>query len=96
MESNLISLDKLKKIVKSKGLDKYINEIGYSSALNKKYYVKTIDNKKVNFGYNKMADYLIHKDKERRDRFRARFKGLYEKFKNNYNKPIFWAYNLLW
>ena len=43
-----------------------------------------------------MADYLIHKDKERRDRFRARFKGLYEKFKNNYNKPIFWAYNLLW
>lgn len=96
MNSNLVPLDKLKKIVKAKGLDKYIKDIGYSKVKDKKYYVITKDDKKVNFGYIKMTDYLIHNDKQRRDRFRARFKGLYEKYKNDYNKPIFWSYILLW
>ena len=96
MNNNLVSIDKLKRIAKQKGLMKYIKEIGYSKAKNKKYYVITIDNKRVNFGYIKMADYLVHHDKDRRDRFRARFRSVYEKNKNNYNKPIFWSYNLLW
>ena len=94
--NNLISIDKLKNIIKQKNLNKYINDVGYSKVKNKKYYVITIDNKKVNFGYIKMEDYLIHKDKERRARFRARFNNFYEKNKLNYNTPIFWAYNLLW
>ena len=96
MNSNLVSIDKLKRIARQKGLMKYIKEIGYSVAKDKKYFVKTIDNKKVNFGYNKMADYLTHHDKDRRDRFRARFRSVYEKNKNNYNKPIFYAFQLLW
>ena len=44
---------------------KYINEIGYSKVKGKKYYVITIDNKRVNFGDINMQDYLIHKDKDR-------------------------------
>ena len=96
MNNNLVSLDKLKRVARQKGLNKYIKEIGYSKVKNKKYYIITIDNKKVNFGFNKMEDYLIHHDKQRRDNFKNRFKSLYEKFKNNYNKPIFWAYQLTW
>ena len=96
METNLISLDKLKKIAISKGLNKYIKEIRYSTVKNKKYCIITIDNKKVNFGDIRYQDKNQHQDKERVERFRARFKSLYERFKNDYNKPIFWSYNLLW
>jgi hypothetical protein len=96
MNSNLIPLDKLKNIVKVKGLNKYIKDIGYSKVKDKKYFVITIDDKKVNFSYDKMEDYLIHHNDERRKRFRARFRSLYEKFKDDYNKPIFWSWNLCW
>ena len=96
MNNNLVSIDKLKRIARAKGIMKYIKEINYSKAKGKKYYVITIDNKKVNFGALNYEDYLIHKDKDRRDRFRTKFKTVYEKNNNNYNKPIYWAYNLLW
>ena len=96
MNSNLVSLDKLKRVAREKGLMKYIKEIGFSKVKDKKYYVITIDNKKVNFGSLKYQDYLIHHDEARRKRFKERFKSLYEKFNNNYNKPIFYAYQLLW
>lgn len=96
MNNHLVSLDKLKRVAKQKGLSKYIKEIGYSKVKNKKYYVITIDNKKISFGYNKMDDYLVHQNSDRRDRFRARFKSLYDKYKNDYNKAIFYSWNLLW
>ena len=96
MEKNLVSLEKLKRVARSKGLMKYIKEIGYSKAKGKKYYVITIDNKKVNFGDINMQDYLIHHDKERRKRFKDRFRSTFEKNKDNYNKPIFWSYLLTW
>ena len=35
MNSNLVSLDKLKRIATQKGLMKYIKEIGYSKVKNK-------------------------------------------------------------
>jgi len=93
--SNLVSLDKLKKIAAKKGLMKYIKEIGYSKAKGKKYYVITIDNKKVNWGYNKMDDFLTHHDPIRQKRFKDRFRSLLLKFKDDYNKPIFWS-QLTW
>jgi hypothetical protein len=96
MNSNLVSIDKLKRIARQKGLMKYIKEIGYSKVKDKKYFIKTIDDKKVNFGYNKMADYLTHHDEARRKRFKDRFRSLFEKYKNDYNRPIFWSYLLLW
>jgi hypothetical protein len=96
MNNNLTSIDTLKRIARNKGLNKYYKEIGFSKVKNKKYYVITIDNKRVNFGYDKMQDYTQHKNKDRRDRFRARFKKLYDKFSNDFNKIIYWAYNLIW
>ena len=96
MENNLVSLDRLKKLIKEKGLNKYIKEIGYSKAKNKKYYIITIDNKRVNFGSLNYKDFLQHHDEERRQRFRQRFNKLYEKFKTDHNKPIFYSWNLLW
>ncbi len=95
-KSNLVSLNKLKSVAKIKGLDKYYKEIGYSTAKGKKYYVKTIDGKKVNFGSILYQDFLIHKNKERQNRFLKRFNKLYMKHQNEYNKPIFWAVRLLW
>ena len=94
--SNLPSIETLKRIARQKGLMKYIKEIGYSKAKGKKYYVITIDNKKVNWGASNMDDYLQHHDKERRKNFKDRFRSTFEKNKNNYNKPIFWSYNLTW
>lgn len=94
--NNLVSLEKLRNVAREKGINKYIKEIGYSSIKNKKYYIKTIDNKKVDFGSSLYSDFLLHKDKDRRDKFRKRFKALYEKNKNNYNSPMFYSWNLLW
>ena len=94
--SNLPSIETLKRVARQKGLSKYIKEIGYSKAKGKKYYVITIDNKKVNWGDINMDDYLQHHDKERRKKFKDRFRSTFEKNKNNYNKPIFWAYLLTW
>ena len=56
--------------------------------------------KKVHFGSKKYADYLTHKDEERRDKYLARA----TKIKNKqgeltYNNPEsanFWSVNLLW
>ena len=67
---NLVSINKLKNIARQKNINKYIKEIGYSKAKDKKYYIITSDNKKVNFGSLKYADYLIHKDKDRKTQFR--------------------------
>ena len=96
MLNNLVSLDKLKRVAREKGLMKYIKEIGYSKVKDKKYYVITIDNKRVNFGYSKMEDMLIHHDEKRRKAFKDRFRSVYEKYKNDYNRPIFWSYLLNW
>ena len=96
MENNLVSIAKLKTIAKQKNIDKYIKEIGYSKAKNKKYYVITIDNKRINFGDIRYQDKNQHNDKIRVEKFKARFNKLYERFKDDYNKPIFWSYLLLW
>ena len=74
---NLISLKHLKTIAINKGIDKNIKEYGYSKQKTKKYYIINISDKKINFGNILYSDYNIHKDKERRDRFRARFDKLY-------------------
>jgi hypothetical protein len=93
MDSHLVSLHKLKRVAKDKGLLKFIKEIGYSKVKNKKYYVITIDNKKVNFGSSLYDDFLTHHDDERRKRFKARFQKLFNKFKDDYNKSIFTLIN---
>ena len=74
--------------------------LDYSTRKNNKYMVTLKSGKKVHFGSTKYADYLTHKDKERREKYLTRA----TKIKNKqgqltYNNPEsanFWSVNLLW
>ena len=46
--------------------------LDYSTRKNNKYMVTLKSRKKVHFGSTKCADYLTHKDKDRRDKYLAR------------------------
>ena len=74
-------------------------EFGTSNAKNKKYYV-IYRGKRINFGAKNMSDSTIHKDKERRDRYRARHRAIKNKQGQLVYKlktsPSFWSLNLLW
>ena len=75
--------------------------LDYSTRKNNKYMATLPSGKKVHFGSPKYPDYTIHKDKERRDKYRARAT---QKIKNKqgeltYTNPEssnFWSVNLLW
>ena len=72
----------------------------YSPRKNNKYMATLSSGKKVHFGSPKYPEYLIHKDKERRDKYLARA----TKIKNKqgeltYTKPEssnYWSIKLLW
>ena len=74
--------------------------LDYSTRKNNKYMATLPGGKKVHFGSPKYPDYTIRKDKERRDKYRARA----TKIKNKqgeltYTNPEssnFWSVNLLW
>ena len=74
--------------------------LDYSTRKNNKYMVTLKGGKKVHFASTKYADYLTHKDKDRRDKYLARA----TKIKNKqgeltYNNPEstnFWSVHLLW
>ena len=74
--------------------------LDYSKRKNNKYMVTLPSGKKVHFGSTKYADYLTHKDKDRRDKYLSRA----TKIKNKqgeltYTNPEsanFWSVNLLW
>ena len=74
--------------------------LDYSTRKNNKYMATLPGGKKVHFGSPKYPDYTIHKDKERRDKYRARA----TKIKNKqgeltYTNPEssnYWSLHLLW
>ena len=74
--------------------------LDYSTRKNNKYMATLQSGKKVHFGSPKYPDYLIHKDKEKRDKYLARA----TKIKNKqgeltYNNPEsanYWSTRLLW
>ena len=74
-------------------------EFGPSKTKNKKYYV-SYQGKRINFGAKGMSDYTIHKDPERRRRYRARHKAITNKQGQLVYKlktsPAYWSLNLLW
>lgn len=94
MDKNLIPLDDLNDIIKKKKLK--VLSYGYSKRKNKKYYVVNTDSNVIHFGALNYEDYLIHKDPIRQEKFKKRFKSLYEKNKDNINSSIYWSWNLLW
>jgi hypothetical protein len=91
--SNLVPLDRLVKIIISKGLDKLIKEVGYANNNKNKYYVRLNNNKIVRFGDIRYEDYLLHGDEKRRKNYRQRHK--HDNIDNE-NYSGFWSYWLLW
>ena len=71
----------------------------YKSSLSTKKYDVYIENpdtgrtKKISFGAKNYEDYTIHKDKDRREKYRSRHS------KDNINNPMypgFWSWHVLW
>ena len=74
--------------------------LDYSSRKNNKYVATLSSGKKVHFGSPKYPDYLIHKDKGRRDNFRSRATKIKNKkgelTYTNPESPNYWSVHLLW
>ena len=76
------------------------DSLDYSSRKNNKYMATLPSGKKIHFGSPHYPDYLIHKDKERRERYLARAKKIKNKQGElTYTNPKsanYWSVNLLW
>ena len=74
--------------------------LDYSTRKNNKYVATLSSGKKIHFGSSQYPDYLIHKDKERKERYLARAKKIKNKQGElTYTNPEssnFWSVNLLW
>ena len=74
--------------------------LDYSSRKNNKYVATLSSGKKIHFGSPNYPDYLIHQDKERRDKYLARATKIKNKSGDlTYNNPEsanFWSVYLLW
>ena len=74
--------------------------LDYSTRKNNKYMVTLKSGKKVHFGSTKYADYLTHKDKDRRDKYLARATKIKNKqgelTHNNPESANYWSTKLLW
>ena len=85
---------KLSKKAKKLGAE----SLDYSTRKNNKYTLSS--GKKIHFGSSQYPDCLIHKDKERKERYLARAKKIKNKQGElTYTNPessSFWSVNLLW
>ena len=83
-----------------KAKDLGAESLDYSSRKNNKYMVTLPSGKKVHFGSSKYEDYTVHKDKERRDKYRARATKIKnKKGELTYTNPEssnYWSIHLLW
>ena len=74
--------------------------LDYSTRKNNKYVATLSSGKKIHFGSSQYPDYLIHKDKERRDKYLTRATKIKNKSGElTYNNPEsanFWSVHLLW
>ena len=74
--------------------------LDYSTRKNNKYVATLSSGKKIHFGSSQYPDYLIHKDKDRKERYLARAKKIKNKQGElTYTNPEssnFWSVNLLW
>jgi hypothetical protein len=85
--------------LKTKALNLGADAFKTSTRKGKKYMV-LYNGKTIHFGAKGMSDYTIHRDKDRRDRYRARHSKI--KLKNGKpaykvkTSPAFWSWHLLW
>ena len=98
-EKYVLTGSEFKKLIKNaKNLG--AESLDYSSRKNNKYMVKLPGGKKVHFGSPKYEDYTIHKDKERRDKYRSRATKIKnKKGELTYTNPEssnYWSVHLLW
>ena len=74
--------------------------LDYSTCKNNKYVATLSSGRKIHFGSPNYPDYLIHQDKDRRDRYLARAKKIKNKLGElTYTNPEssnYWSVNLLW
>ena len=95
----LVYGDDFKKLVK-KAIKLGAEYFNYSKRKGKKYVVYLPNGKKIHFGSSKYADYLTHRDKERRDKYLNRAKSIRnERGELTYKNPEtanYWSVNLLW
>lgn len=70
------------------------------STRKEKKWMVLYNNKWIHFGAKGMSDYTIHKDKERRKRYRKRHGVIKDKSGKkaylNKNNPAYWSWFLLW
>ena len=83
-----------------KKLTRKAESLDYSSRKNNKYVATLSSGKKIHFGSSQYPDFLIHKDKERKERYLARAKKIKNKQGElTYTNPEssnFWSVNPLW
>ena len=88
-----------------KKLTKRAKELGaesldYSTRKNNKYMVTLPIGKKIHFGSAQYPDFLIHKDKQRKEKYLTRGKNIKNKQGEltftNPESANFWSVNLLW
>ena len=98
-DKNIVSGKEFKKLT-SKAKKLGAESLDYSSRKNNKYMATHPAGKKIHFGSPQYPDYLIHRDKERRERYLARAKKIKNKQGElTYTNPEssnFWSVNLLW
>ena len=82
-----------------KAINQGATDFGISKRKGKKYYV-IYKGTKIHFGADGMSDYTLHKDKERRARYRARASKITNKLGEytylDKTSPNYWSYHLLW
>jgi hypothetical protein len=75
------------------------NKFGVSTKQNYKYFV-VYKNRTIHFGNKNYEDYTFHKNKDRRDNYRARHKAILKKDGTpaylDKNQPAYWSYWILW
>ncbi len=79
---------------KAKELGIAFANISVSPIKNKKYRITLPDGTKIDYGAFGMEDYLIHKDKKRRELFHKRFRN--NRGYDNPASPLYYSRLLLW
>ena len=98
-EKYVVSGKDFKKLTKN-AIKLGAESLDYSTRKNNKYVATLPNGKKVHFGSPKYSDYLIHKDKDRRDKYLARATKIKNKSGEltyvNPESANFWSVHLLW